>query len=78
MSSITAIALNLPMATEHYKVGDTDFVHGAFSEITEIRDVSNEYEDHTDWIYDIYADGKLYKSIVNSPVSITYSLEESK
>lgn len=77
-NKIIALALNLPMATEEYHVGDSIRVNGEIKRLTEIKDMSIEAESRTETMYDIYLEGKLYKSIVNSPVSITYSLEESK
>lgn len=67
MAEISSITINLPMATEEYRVGQAD--------ITEIKDQSMEFENSTEWMYEIYVGGKLYKSIINTPVTITYELE---
>jgi hypothetical protein len=40
--------------------------------ITEIKDLTSEFPDSIDRQYDIYVDGKLYQSLVNMPVIITY------
>ncbi|MFJ8064875.1 hypothetical protein ACIQYS_09600 [Psychrobacillus sp. NPDC096426] len=73
---IIGLGINLPMATEHFQVGDKTLTqHGIWKTVTEIKDQSVEYENSTEWMYDIYVEGKLYKSVINSPVTITYSLE---
>lgn len=48
--------------------------------VTEIKDVSIEYEDALHPAYEIYVNGQLYRRLENVPVSIEYFLpsEESK
>lgn len=78
MPKIQKINLNLPMHTEEYEIGrNVCDEHGMWKTVTEIKDQSSEYENSTEWMYDIYVEGKLFKSIINSPVTITYSLEET-
>lgn len=41
--------------------------------VAEIKDNSKEWEDHIDFIYDVYDDkANLVKSIINCPVDIRY------
>lgn len=74
-NKIIELTINLPMATETYEVGRSYHSSNADEICTEIKDASIEWETHIDFIYDIYVNGKLYKSIVNTPVTLTYSLE---
>ncbi|MFD1350180.1 hypothetical protein [Oceanobacillus caeni] len=43
--------------------------------ITEIKDMTSEFDDSINVSYDIYANGKLYKTLVNMPVQVTYEIE---
>lgn len=67
MAKILEVAINLPMHTEVYTVG----IYG----VSEIKDQSAEFESGTQCMYDVYVEGGLYKSIINTPVTITYELE---
>ena len=41
--------------------------------VAEIKDNSKEWEDHIDFIFDVYnKEGNLLKSIINCPVDIRY------
>lgn len=46
-------------------------------DVVEIKDNTKEYEDHIDFIYDVYGSaGNLLKSIINCPVEIKYAVNE--
>lgn len=78
MSKITAIEMNLPMKEEWYAVGhpvSDPTLPKDKNIVTEIKDCTAEYEDGIEFIYEVWVAGQIYKSIVNSPVSVTYEIE---
>ena len=77
MQKIKGINLNLPMHTEVYNIGDTDFIDGEFREITDIKDSGIKTKNGLDLFLEVYVEGKLFKRIINTPLTITYSLEEN-
>lgn len=48
----------------------------AGSIITEIKDCSMEFPESIDYQYDIFVNGKPWKSLINMPVKVEYSLED--
>jgi hypothetical protein len=44
--------------------------------ITEIKDCSMEFPDSIDYQYDIFVNNKPWKSLINMPVKVEYSLED--
>lgn len=63
------------MDGDYWQVGqETGYKSGKF--ITEIKDSSMEYPDSIDFIFDIYVDGKLWKSLINMPLKVEYSTED--
>ncbi len=47
-----------------------------FNNIVEIKNVSDEYSDHTDFIFECYdKDGRILKRIINCPIDVTYGDE---
>lgn len=63
-----------PMDGESWEVGkEVGYKSGVF--ITEIKDMTSEFDDSINVCYDIYANGKLYKTLVNMPVQVTYEIE---
>ena len=75
MNKIESIELNLPMKKEGYTVGQLVVSGGKAFNITDIKDMTIDGENIYIPIYYVYADGKHYKTIENSPVTITYFLE---
>lgn len=62
------------MDGESWEVGEEiGYKSGLF--ITEIKDMGAEFEDSIHVAYDIFANGKLYKTLVNMPVQVTYEIE---
>lgn len=62
------------MDGEYWEVGQ-EIEYGSGKFITEIKDNTMEYPDSTEFIYDIYVNDKLWKSLINMPVKIEYSIE---
>ncbi len=78
MRGIKSISLNLPMVAECYTVGqkvNDQTLPRDLQKVTEIKDFSRECENSNEYIYDIFVAGQLYKTIINTPVSITYFLD---
>ena len=74
MTKIVLIELTGYMVAGCWYLGrETSYKSGKF--ITEIRDMSMEFEDSIHVAYDIFANGKLYKSIINLPVQVEYEIE---
>lgn len=71
MPKIKRIESALPMDGKCWEIG-TEIGYKTGKHITEIKDVSSEFSDSIEWQYDIYVNGKLYQSLVNVPVIITY------
>ena len=68
MQKINSITIINGEGTIGYFVGDNG--------ITAIENSSDEYEDHTDFIYIIKKGKAAYKKIINCPVEIEYFAEE--
>ena len=78
MKKIKSIELNLPMDNEWYAVGskvnDKDLPE-ELQRVTEIKENSIDAESRFESIYQIYVEEQLYKTIENSPVTVTYFLD---
>ncbi|MEN2466713.1 hypothetical protein [Ornithinibacillus sp. JPR2-1] len=78
MYKIIGIESARPMDGTYWKVGEKLYIDGEPKEVTEIKDLTSEFPDSIDRQYDIYVEGKLYQSLVNMPVIITYDTESRK
>lgn len=78
MKKIKSVELNLPMNNEWYAVGskvnDKDLPEELLR-VTEIKENSIDAESRFESIYQIYVEEQLYKTIENSPVTVTYFLD---
>ena len=77
MTKIVRIELTGYMVAGCWELGrETEYKSGKL--ISEIRDMSMEFEDSIHVAYDIFANGKLYKSIINLPVQVEYEIEDGQ
>lgn len=75
MAKIIKVESARHMDGEIWTVGEeTGYKNGLF--VTEIKDFSQGFEHNMHVQYDIFLNGKLYKSLVNMPVKVEYSLED--
>jgi hypothetical protein len=51
-----------------YKTGNKN------GSITEIINHSQEYEDHTDYVYEVKSNGKTFVMVINCPVTVEYEV----
>ncbi|KIL73712.1 hypothetical protein [Bacillus badius] len=63
------------MDGESWAVGqEIEFKSGKI--ITEIKDTSLEFPESIDYQFDIYVNDKLWKTLINMPLKVEYSLED--
>lgn len=73
VQKIKRIESALPMDSRLWEIGkEIPFQHESGKHVSEIKDMSAEFENSIHVQYDIYVDGKLYQSLINMPVIVTY------
>jgi len=73
MPKIIKIESARHMDGEYWEVGQNI---GYQKIITEIKDCSMVFPDSIDYQYDIFVNNKPWKSLINMPVKVEYSLED--
>jgi len=75
LPKITKVESARHMDGEGWALGKEIIYNGGLF-VTEIKDMSVEFENGVHVQYDIFINGKLYKSLVNMPVKVEYSIED--